>query len=402
MDVRIPVTALALLVLAAVILAGFSAQERPAGGNAAGPFPAMEMAASCEGGTLWYAGPVPVAELDGDFHRMGRQYGCLLGPQIRKYYHATVANGYPSGPGTTEEEIRALARSNYPRYPSRVRSILEGMAETSGLTADELVLTDQYAFFAALLEPGRSTHVAAWGNMTGGGPLVFGSSAEPLPSCRGPGCGPVVIVYNPADGSSPVASVCHAGEVSTMNAVTKGGLVLALNPAPVAGETVLSARRVPQFIRFIVYWLGAGSTSTFEAQVLAYRTPAPFILDAAGRDTAYSYECGLTRCVRRDGSPDGFLVATGHYQGPLPEDMDDGSGSPRWNASVEQAASLAAHIRAHRGGFDTAAMRQALDAAGPGNVTGLRYVVVPEEGVLWVRAPGDEGWGEADLRLLFW
>ena len=408
MDLRIPVTVLVLLVLAAAILAALSGLEEPPEDAGAGNYTSRNTAhedlTPCEGGTLYFAGPVPVVVLDGDFQEMGRQYGCLMRPQILDYYNNTVAAGFPQGAGYTEEETVALALNNYQRYPSRIRSLIEGMAETTGLTVDELVLTDQYTAFSALADPKEYTYIAAWGDYTGGGPLVSGTDAT-LYSGEPAGTA-AVVVYNPNDGSRPVASVCHAGEVSAMNALTGGGLVLSLDPAPVSGEFVLSARRVPQFIKFILYYMGTGSTSSFEAHVLGYRTPAPFILNAADDKAAYSYECSTTRCIRWDGSPGGLLVSTGHYQGPLSEMTHGAAGSARWNDSVTRAAELAALAGEQRGTVDAAVMRQVLDAARPDNTieagTVVRYVAVPEQEMIWVKVPGRSGWVEVDLNQLFW
>jgi len=75
---------------------------------------------------------------------MGRQYGFLLKFQIESYYQKAMNEHPPWGGNWSRADVEEFARRNYKNYPERAKEIFNGMAETSGLSIDQLILIDQY------------------------------------------------------------------------------------------------------------------------------------------------------------------------------------------------------------------------------------------------------------------
>jgi len=161
----------------------------------------LEKVAEFEGGYLYKAGKIHVVQLNGNYREMGRQYGELLKPQINSFYKKAIVEHFPSGPNISREEIEAFARRNYEIYPARIKEVFNGMAETSGLSVDKLMLLDQYVVLSVIPYFAGCSGIAAWGDYTGGGPLIFGKNEDFMPLFKEFDDALVVVVYNPDDGS---------------------------------------------------------------------------------------------------------------------------------------------------------------------------------------------------------
>ena len=87
----------------------------------------------------------------------------------------------------------------------------------------------------------------------------------------------------------------------------------------------------------------------------------------------------------------------------MPEAMTAGEG---WAESVERSTNLAALAEQEKGSIDAAVIRKILDtpkSEGGATVphTIFQFVAVPEEKMMWVKAPGYSDWVEIDLNQLF-
>ncbi len=66
-----------------------------------------------EGGFLYKAEKIHVAQLNGDYKEMGRQYGYLLKSQIESYYETAINDHPPWGGNWSREKAEEFARGNY-------------------------------------------------------------------------------------------------------------------------------------------------------------------------------------------------------------------------------------------------------------------------------------------------
>ena len=125
-----------------------------------------------EGGYRYNAEKLHVVQLNGDCRQMGRQYGYLLKSQIQSYYQKAINEHPPWGGNWSRENAEDFAMGNYANYPDRGKERLNGMAETSGLSMDQLVLIDQYTELFVVSEVFGCSSMAVWGDYTADGSVV--------------------------------------------------------------------------------------------------------------------------------------------------------------------------------------------------------------------------------------
>ena len=368
--------------------------------------PNLKKVSEFEGGRLYEAGKLHVAQLNGNYMEMGRQYGELLKPQINSFHKKAIVENFPSGPNISKEEIVAFAKGNYEIYPARIKEIFNGMAETSGLGTDELMLLDQYVVLAVLPAFAGCSVISAWGDYTGGGDLVFAKNEDFDPLFKEFADALVVVVYNPDDGSQSVASVVNAGQVGTMNEMNSAGLVLAMNQAPNLEKLDLTMNRMPLLTNYFTFFLDSTNFETLDAEFQSYRPAFPFIVNAADTEMAYSFECSQSVCKRREAQKDGLLSATNHYIDPswvYPEGAIESEG---FKESATRMNNLLALGEKNKGKIDAKVMMEIMDtqkSQGGATVynTIFQFVAVPAELKMWVKSRGYQDWVEVDVGALF-
>ncbi|MCF8128769.1 MAG: C45 family peptidase [Deltaproteobacteria bacterium] len=359
-----------------------------------------------EGGYLYNAGKLHVVQLNGDYQQMGRQYGYLLKSQIQSYYQKAINDHPPWGGNWSRENAEEFAMGNYANYPDRGKEILNGMAETSGLPIDQLVLIDQYTELFVVSEVFGCSSMAAWGDYTADGSVVQAKNEDMPEFFKEFNDSLVVVIYNPNDGSHSVASVCNAGQVRVMNAINDAGVVNTTNQAPFLEPLDMSMTRIPLFINHLMFMLDSGSLSEFESALLDYLPPAPINGTASDAESAFSYEVSPSRVVVRHPDQNGLTAETNHYVDPswdVPEEVRQSDG---WKESEERRNNLLALAEAHKGTIDADVMMAILDtpkSQGGATVDTTTYqvVAVPSQLKIWVNVPDYQKWVLVDLNPLF-
>ena len=361
-------------------------------------------------GKLYQAGKIPIAQLNGSFKEMGRQYGSLLKPQINSFYQKAIVENFPSGPKMTRQQILDYAKTNYDKYPSRIKELFNGMAETSGLDTDKLMLLDQYPLLTEIVKTGGCTTISAWGSYTGGNPLVFAKNEDWLPYFQNFNDSLVVVVYNPDDGSRSVASVCNAGQVSTMNEMNDAGLALAEQYVPQWGE-VTNPSDMPFYVKLLSLFLDSPNFVTFDAGIRNYRPPFNSVINVADANKGFSYEITNSESKQRAAQPDGLLVAANHFVDSSWKIPANITSSGDWTESVGRYNNLIALGEKYKGTINATVLKQILDTPksqggatfvdDPGFLTIFQYVAIPAELTLWLKAPGYQDWVEVKLGNLF-
>src|SRR5512137_1523540 len=110
----------------------------------------LKYVAEFEGGKLFKAGGVSVVVVKGSYRQMGRQYGALLKDDLQAM-HTTIGEVFLNNPDEkrrmTGDQLDTIARAVYDRYPQRYKEILYGMAETSDLGLDKILLVNALEWF---------------------------------------------------------------------------------------------------------------------------------------------------------------------------------------------------------------------------------------------------------------
>jgi len=318
----------------------------------------LPLVATFEGGQRYQAGEYPVIVLSGSYREMGRQYGALMKNELNEEYtfimDTLVSRGY------TRDAVRAEGRTVPAYYPQRVKEIFSGMAETSGLTEDDIAILWFGPIFqvsAVPVVPASCSYLATWGNYTTDGSLVVSRNWD-LPDLVQPFTKWYVLtVYRPTDGSNAVATWSPAG-ARPETFMNSKGLFLADDNA---GIVDAAPETRPEFIT--EYFRLMFDYSDLKALDAGIRGTAPdiaWIVDVAGPDGAYVYEKSTNRTLQRTG--DGIVAAANHF-------ID-----PSWNFAAPPEHSLSRYNNL---------LRQADDAKGSidaGKMMAIRDVCIENGG----------------------
>jgi len=361
-----------------------------------------------ESGKRYRFDKIDVLELHGNYREMGRQYGMLMKDELREFYHLSVEKHLLKHEGFNYQEIRDIAADLFDTYPQRFKEIIYGIAETSGMDVNKLIILDQIlaiSYVSSTYNNMGCSSIATWGDYTSGGPLVFGRNFDYVDYFRNFGEYLVVAVFNPTDGSIPTATIGYDGQIGVLNALNKAGLFLENNEAIVSGGNIFYANRTHTFILELAALFSSYSIDTLDALINAYRTNCSLIINIADENSAYSYEAPPFDTKRRSPDHPGLLVATNHFVEPswgMLEPLHDTPGF-----SVRRRKNLLALAERYKGEFNPKKMMEILDISiKDGGVTipgGTIYqiVVIPKELKLWLKIPALQNWTEIDLKPLF-
>ena len=190
--------------------------------------PSLVLIAQFEGGALYKAGPVSVLQLQGTHHEMGRQYGMLLSDDLNTAYNLLIATCSPS---FTYDRMKQIAYNVYNRYPQQYQDVVNGMAETSGLTLDQQVILNALEWIPKIdaFVP-HCSGLGVWGPYTTDGSMIFGrNNDDDFDTYTNFGQYVVVAVFNPTDSGMPVASINYAGVIYAATGINRAGIFMELN-----------------------------------------------------------------------------------------------------------------------------------------------------------------------------
>ena len=368
-----------------------------------------------EGGTLFQttgaggSGAFNVLSLNGDWRQMGRQYGALMKTQMSDFYDLAAA-WLATSRGMTAEDLQQLGQYLYDMQFSYARQLIDGMAETSGMSNEKQrsVATLMGGLFGC-------SSMDAWGDYAGGGPLVVGRNWDTV---RGPfdGYGRFLtaVVYNPPAPQNSVADINYAGSISMQTGMNSKGIFLDLQNGS-SSDPLRYADRTPAEFRLFSFLLDSSTAEQIDASFRAASPSMGLIINAADGNrlaslaSASVYEWATYGVKRRTGS--GLLASSNHFVDPawtgLPA-IDDGLPG---GFSKERLANLLARGSQYKGRIDETRMMQIFDTTIPNGgptfpddsplVTNYQIVATPGDGTLWLKARGYSGWERMDLKPLF-
>ncbi|MCU0631666.1 MAG: C45 family autoproteolytic acyltransferase/hydrolase [Methanolinea sp.] len=366
--------------------------------------PDLVHVASFEGGERFQAGDYPVIVLTGSYRQMGRQYGGLMKAELNEEYAFLLDT--LTKRGFTQEEIRQAGQEITALYPQRVKEIFLGMAETSGLTPDDIAVLYYGAIFQLIAKPPvpvSCSYLAAWGDYTKDGSVVVSRNWDLDDAVMPFTKWYVLTVYRPTDGSNSIATWSPAG-MRPETFMNSKGIFIADDNSGLA-DTAPETR--PEFItEFFRFMLDYSDLKGLDAGIRGASPDVAWIVDVAGPDGSYVYEKMTNRTLVRTG--DGVIAAANHFV------------DPSWNLPAPPAHSLNRYNNLLRqaeeakGSIDTARMMQirdvCLEDGGSkfchSELFGAKYssnhqvVFVPESRTLWMKAM-DRDWQKVELAPLF-
>ena len=371
----------------------------------------LEKVSEFEGGRLYQAGKIYVAQLNGDYREMGRQYGGLMKPQIQQFYEEAIDGYFASNGSLPRAAIEEAFTSSYQIYPARFQQMLAGLEETSGLSLQQLLMVDNAVYLPLLVSiSGMCSFAAAWGDYTGGGPLVCARSFDYYPEFQEYNDTLTVMVLNPDDGSRSVAAIVNAGQLGTMSVFNDANLAMGVHDGtPSGGEGQLPAA-VPTMISNVSVFLDSSDFEMVRAYMYSTLPRLAVIANAADPQAARSFEKTTSECKERDGSEDGLLVATNHFLEPTWELQAQGGIKTHESADIQDSTTryngILSLAEQRKGTIDAEVMMEIFDVpiseGGPTRPTTMyQFVAVPAQLQLWVKACSYQDWVQVDLGRLF-
>ena len=357
-----------------------------------------------EGGKLYKAGNIGVLQLSGSYKEMGRQYGGLLKDEIQEFYTIVVDEHYIKDKGLKYEEIKGFSEAVYTRYPEKFKALMSGINETSGLPLEKIVILDQVLGIQFIIaQQGECSAVAAWGEYTGGKPLVLGRNLDLAVDFKEFSRFLNVVVYNPVD-DIPTAVVCYPGEITSFTGMNANGVFFEINEGAKSGGNIINEDRLMLPVELVRFLTDYSDFNEFDAAMNTTRSNYAFIVQVADKDAAYSYEASVFDIKRRSGQEPGLLVATNDFVNPAwgltpPLDAED--------KSVQRRDNLLGLANTYKGKITPDTMMQIMDTpfeeggATWTDRTEYQVVVEPANNTLWIKTRGIQDWVEIDLNKYF-
>ncbi|MCE1246822.1 MAG: C45 family autoproteolytic acyltransferase/hydrolase [Firmicutes bacterium] len=358
----------------------------------------LRQIAQFEGGTLFQNGAVKVVELKGTYRQMGRQYGFLMRNDLRDVYKL-ILEEYAGRQKFSNERLKTIADAFYNIYPMRYRELFSGIAETSGLTPEQIRIINAVEFFPKInhLEYNCSA-LAVWNDYTKDGSVVFGRNNDDAPFFKIFGSYVSIAVLKPDDGSLPTAIVNYTGAIYAANGMNSKGVFLELNGGPWEGFYL---NRPSIFVSLMSYLQDLPSIELINEAIMAEKANMSSIVTIADGKRAYSVECSCSTARIMDGGHEAIVAAANHFADPAwgLSQLDDKKGGD----TMKRRANLLALGKKFKGQFDAAKMMEVFDTTiENGGATSpygtiFQIVAVPGKYVMWIKAPGTFDWTEADL-----
>ncbi|MDR3076830.1 MAG: C45 family peptidase [Synergistaceae bacterium] len=314
-----------------------------------------------EGGRSVRFGNFTVLDLRGTWREMGRQYGGLAGESLRGMYREAIEERLISGDGKTREELEAVATTFYTNYPYKLKEVLAGIAETSGLDFGRVLLLNAVEVLVAgdLWSRRHCSGIAVWGEYSSGA-LIYGRNYDYFNWFRELGEHLVVAAYHPADGSLATATIGYAGEIYMTTGINERGIFLELNNGEPSGGALEYHNRVPAIAELFMFLLDSPDLDQLESFFQSTRSNFAYVVGAADDQTSRCFEWPVFDVKRRlSVRRPGLMVATNHFTEPswgLPQPDDKKFFATR--ARRQNLLSLAEHFK---GSIDLPRMKKILD-----------------------------------------
>jgi len=363
----------------------------------------MKLIDEFEGGRLFRVGRIPVLDLHGSYHAMGRQYGYLLKDHLHGLYRTAVEDYFIGAQNIPYERLKRIGIDIFDLYPRRFKTMIYGMAETSDMSVGKHIILNGLEYYGLLF---GCSGIAVWNEFTSGGPLLFGRNYDWYSHYREFASYLTVTVLHP-ESSYASAIIMFAGVIYATTGLNECGLFLELNNGmPVSGDSNYS-NRVPIIIKLLTFLQDHSTMKQLDAALNSTRANYAYIINVADRDGAYSYECSTYDIMRLTGDPRGLLVATNHFVHHSWGTMRERDTNFK---TITRRENLIRCARQSLGAFSLSKMKELLDLPLPRGATwppGERIqtvyqaIAVPDDLTIWLKIPAVQEWSEIPLGSIF-
>jgi hypothetical protein len=342
---------------------------------------------------------------------MGRQYGSLLSGHLKSAYEYAVEETLLKTNRRTRESAEAIAAGFYANYPHKLREVLVGMSETSGLDLTQHILLNAMEVLVAAdiwqktdaraqTRPMHCTGIAVWGEYASSH-LIYGRNYDYFDWFRELASNLVVAVYHSSGGSLATATIGFPGCVYLTTGMNERGIFLALNNGEPSGGALEYHNRVPAIAELFLFLLDSPDLGQLESFFYTTRSDFAYVVGAADDQTSRCYEWPVFDVKRRlSFKRPGLMVATNHFTEPswgLPRPDDKKFSNT--HTRRQNLLSLAEHFK---GSIDLSRMKKIMDTrledlGATTDNTVYQVIAVPGTLTISLRVPERTDW--IDIRI---
>ncbi|MBW2545085.1 MAG: hypothetical protein JRD43_06405 [Deltaproteobacteria bacterium] len=362
--------------------------------------PGLKPISEYEGASLYKAGKFNVVELHGNFRQMGRQYGHLLKDDLKKFYKLAIVDGLVKEKHLDYKVGKYVAEEIFSRCPQRFREIFYGVAETSGMELEKLLVLNELVTLAHVMgEDVHCSFIATWGDYSADRTMITGRHFDYPELFNKFADFVTVTVFNPTDGSVPTATVGFLGGIEAVTVMNRAGLFAEVNDGTPSGGNIIMENRILNFIQILGFLFNSSDMTQLDAAVFSSKPAVAILLNVADEKVAYSYEWPTFGIRRRGQDKPGLLVSTNHFVDPS---WKIAHSSGDIFQTLSRRANLLALGEKYKGKFSVKVMMKVLDT--PYDKGGAQRshniyetIFVPKNLNLWVKTPGTSDWEAVDL-----
>lgn len=347
---------------------------------------------------------VPTVTLKGNWKEMGRQYGFLLSDNIREVYNlvAPYKDKYNLACGKMNTEI---IEDFYQSYPDKIKLFFQGMAETSGLTMEQLKTANSLEIvlmFGSRVYNTRCSGLGVGEGYSKSGKIVYGRNYDYNQEFLALNDDIVVAVFHPDDGSVPAAICTWTGCIYASSGINRWGIFIEENDC--SGHDKQSAGmyktedhyNVKNWVKDDALLLSLLTSARNMGEVDAWMKKNlpiyPHNIGIADKNDARCYQWNVPDMVPH--SPfvqqaKGLMAQTNHYftipdgWALPPYTEGDSSGSTVPGGSIPRLTNLLRLAEKNKGKIDVSGMCDIMDISfdnGGATVAGSLYQIVCEPG----------------------
>jgi hypothetical protein len=343
---------------------------------------------------------------------MGRQYGALASGELRGMYGRAIEDRILGRGGATRDEADVVAQNFYANYPHRLKEVIAGLGETSGLDIGSHVLLNAVEVLVANeIWSGRSpddqahcSGIAVWGEYSSGA-LIYGRNYDYFDWFRELGEYLTVTVYHPCDGSLAVATIGYPGGVYLTTGINERGIFIALNNGEPSGGALQYHNRVPSIAELFMFLLDSPDLDQLESFFQSTRSSFAYVIGTADDQTSRCFEWPVFDVKRRlSVRRPGLMVATNHFTElswglPRPDDRKFSFTRTR----RQNLLNLAEHFK---GSIDVPRMKKIMDTriedlGATSNSTIYQVIAEPGSMTLSLKIPERTEWTDIPMGDFF-
>ncbi|MFA5879944.1 MAG: C45 family peptidase [Candidatus Margulisiibacteriota bacterium] len=350
-----------------------------------------------ERGERYQIGPHTLLNLHGNYREMGRQYGTLLKFELNEL-KSYLKKQPPINNEETNNLILANAEKHYNYYPQEFKDLIEGMAETSGLSFAEQQLLSFLEFFPEIIPPknapqNQCTCIAINKDQSVDGKLIFGRNYDWFPNHEKMKHLLTTTIFHADGAKNATALINYPGSLKATTAMNSHGIFLAINSEDRKNDPA----KGPLLLKLQAFLRNNNNLAEFQENMLASQSNRPIIINVADDNEAFSDEYSLdnVKFVHN------FFVATNHFVHPDWHKKAKGDTVERRNNVLAKFTNPDEKINLDQ-------LKKILETpikdggvSFPIKNSMFRVIAVPQDLKLWLCVPNVYNWTEIDLKPFF-